>query len=111
MGLEGLNGTLGGIATIDIQRDKLVTNFPLVHNGGPKFGADLVVEDLEIDVVATVGEAAHDGVVGGQSVFVRFVSIGGTEGCIALAVEGNCDVLVAAACPDGESSGVVKLGK
>ncbi len=45
--------------------------------------------------------------------FVRFVSIRGTEDCVALAVEGNCDVLVAAASLDGESLGVVgvKLGK
>ncbi len=44
VGLEGLNGTLGGIAKMDIWRDKLVTNFPLVHHGGLEFSADFVVE-------------------------------------------------------------------
>ncbi len=60
-----------------------------------------------------VGEVAHDGVIGGQSVFVRPVDIRGTEECVAAAVEGNGDVLVAAASPDGESTGVVgvELGK
>jgi hypothetical protein len=45
--------------------------------------------------------------------FVGPVGIWGEEGYIALAVEGNCDVLVAAACLDGESSGViiVELGE
>jgi hypothetical protein len=55
VGLEGLNGALGGIVTMNIWRDKLVTNFPLVHNVGLEFGADFVVGDLEINVVATVG--------------------------------------------------------
>jgi hypothetical protein len=108
-----LNGALGSIAMTYVRRDKLVPNFPLVHNGGFEFNADFFVKDLEINVVPTVGEAAHDGVVGGQSVFVRPVDIKGAEDCIAAAVEGNCDVLVAAASPDGESSGIVgvELGK
>ncbi len=50
-----MNGALGGFATINVWRDELVTNFPLVHNGDFEFGADFVGEDLEINVVATVG--------------------------------------------------------
>ncbi len=82
-------------------------NFSLVHNGGLEFSADLVVEDLEINFVATNGEAVRNGVVGSQLVFVRSVTIRGAEDCIALAVEGNHDVLVATASLDGESPGVV----
>ncbi len=113
MGLEGLNGLLGSIATMYVRRDELVPNLPLVHNGGLEFSTDFIVEDLEINVVSTVGEAAHDGVVGGQLVCVGPVDIRGTEDCNAGAVEGNGDVLVAAASPDRESSGVVgvELGK
>jgi hypothetical protein len=55
VGLEGLNGTLGGIAMMDIWRDKLVTYFPCVLNGGLEFGTDFVAKDLEVNVVATVG--------------------------------------------------------
>ncbi len=108
-----MNGSLGSIATMYVQRDELIPNLPLVHNGGLEFGTDFVVEDLEINIVPTVGEAVHDGVVRGQSVFVGPVNIWGTEDCIAAAVEGDGDVLVAAANPDGESSGVVgvELGK
>jgi hypothetical protein len=108
-----LNGLLSSIAMVYIWRDKLVLNLPLVHNGGLEFGAGFVVKDLEIEIVPTVGEAAHDGVVGGQSVFVGPVNIRGTEDCITMDVEGNGDVLVAAASSDGESSSVVgvELGK
>ncbi len=61
----------------------------------------------------TVGKAAHDGVVGGQLVFIGPVDIRGAEDCIAAAAESNNDVLVAAARPDGESPHVVgvELGK
>ncbi len=46
-------------------------------------------------------------------VFIRPVDIRGAEDCVAAAVEGDIDVLVAAASPDGESTGVVgvELGK
>ncbi len=39
--------------------------------------------------------------------FVGPVDIRGAADCVAAAVEGNGDLLVAAASPDGESSGVV----
>ncbi len=83
-----------------IRRDKLVLDLPLVHYGGLEFGADFIVKDLEINVVPTVDKAAHDGVVGGQSVFIEPIDIRGEEDCVAAAVEDNGDVLVAAASPD-----------
>ncbi len=108
-----MNGSLSSIATIYVRMDELVPNFPLVHNGGLEFGANFIVKDLEINDVPTVGEVAHDGVLGNQSVFVGPVDIRGAEDCIAAAVEGDGNVLVAAASLDGESSGVigVELGK
>ncbi len=75
-----MNGALGSIETMYVQKEELVTNFPLVHNCGLEFGADFVVEDLEINVVTTVCEAAHDGVVGNKSVLVRSVNIKGCRG-------------------------------
>ncbi len=61
----------------------------------------------------TAGKAVHDGFICSQSVFVGPVDIRGTEDCVAAAVEGNNDVLVAATSLDGECSGVigVELGK
>ncbi len=98
MGLEGLNGLLGSVAAMYVRRDELVPNLPFVHNGGLEFGTDFIVEDLEINVVPTVGEAAHDGVVGGQSVFIGPVDTRGAEDCIAAAVEGNCDAVAMHPC-------------
>ncbi len=104
---------LGSIAMMYARRDELIPDLALVHYGGLEFGADFIVEDLEIDIVPTVGEAEHDGVVGGHSMFVGPVDIWGAEDCIAVAVEGDGDVLVAAASLDGESPRVigVELGK
>jgi hypothetical protein len=52
--------------------------------------------------VPMVGEAAHDGVVGGQLVFIGSVDIRSAEDCVAAAVEGNGDVLVpTASCKPG----------
>ncbi len=96
-----------------IRRDKLVPDLPLVHYGGREFSTDFIVKNLEINVAPMVGKAAHDGVVGSQLVFVGPVDIRGAEDCIAVAVEGYGDVLVAAASPDGDFTGVVgvDLGK
>ncbi len=93
MGFEGLNGSLSGIAMMYVRRDELVPNLPLVHNGGLEFGTDFIVKNLEINVMPTVGKVVHDGVVGGQSVFIGPVDIRGTEDCVAAAVEGDGDVL------------------
>ncbi len=108
-----MNGSLSSIATMYVWRDKLIPDLQLVHYGGLEFGTDFIVEDLEINIVPTVGEAAHDGVVGSQWMFVGPVDIWGVEDCVAAAVEGDGDVLVAAASPDRESPGVVgvELGK
>jgi hypothetical protein len=113
VGLEDLNGSLGSNSRMYIRRDELVPNLPLVHNGGLEFGTDFIVKDLEIDIVPTVGEAVHDGVVGSQLVLVGPVNVRGAEDCIAAAVEGDGDVLVVTASLDGESPGVigVELGK
>ncbi len=104
---------LGSIATMYVQRDELVPNLLLVHNGGLEFGADFIVKELETNVVPTVGKAAYDGVIGSQLVFIGPVDIRGAKDCVAAAVEGDDDVLVAAASLDGESTGVVgvELGK
>jgi hypothetical protein len=101
VGLESLNGSLGSIATTYNGRDKLVLDLPLVHYGGLELCADFIVKDLEINVVPMVGKAAHDGVVGSQSVFIKPVDIIGKEDCTAMAVEGNGDLLVATAAQMG----------
>ncbi len=55
MGLEGLDGALGGIAVMNVGSEELVLHFPCVFNGGLEFGADFIVKDLENGIVTTVG--------------------------------------------------------
>jgi hypothetical protein len=40
---------------MDVERDKLVLCFPCVFKCGFEVGADLIVEDLEVNSVAMVG--------------------------------------------------------
>jgi hypothetical protein len=67
---------------------------------------------VDLNLVLT-SEAAHDGAVSSQLVLVGPVNIRGAEDCVAVAVEGNGDVLAATVSPDEESPGVVgvELGK
>ncbi len=44
MGLEGLDGALGGIAAMDVWRDELVLHFPHVFKSRFEFGAEFVVK-------------------------------------------------------------------
>ncbi len=67
---------LGSIGMMYVQRDELVPDLPLVHNVGLEFDADFIVENLEINVVPTIGKAADDGVLGGQLVFIGPVNSG-----------------------------------
>ena len=44
--LEGLDGMFSGVATMDIRRDELELDVPLLLNDAPVFSTGLVVEDL-----------------------------------------------------------------
>ncbi len=73
MGFEGLDGSFGSIAAVDIRRDKLVLCLPFVFDVGFEVFAGLVVEDLEVHCEATFGEVVHDGVVGGKAMCISSV--------------------------------------
>ncbi len=51
-----MNGLFSSIAMMYVQRDELIPDLPLVYYDGLEFGADFIVEDLEINVVPTVGK-------------------------------------------------------
>ena len=72
VGFEGLDGSFGGIAAVDIRRDELVLCFPFVFDVCFEIFASLVVQDLEVHCEATFG--VHDGVVGGKAMCIRSVS-------------------------------------
>lgn len=60
MGFEGANGTLGGIASVDVGGHKLILATPIFFDDTLEFGADFIVEDLKVDFVATSAETLHD---------------------------------------------------
>ncbi len=75
MGFEGLDGSFGSIAAVDIRKDELVLCLPFVFDVGFEVFAGLVVEDLEVHCEAAFDEAVHDGVVGGKAMCIRSVGI------------------------------------
>ena len=70
MGFERLDGTFGGVAAVDIWRDKEVSAVPVFLDDAFVFGTGFVVKDLGSDGVSARLETVHDGVVGGNLVFV-----------------------------------------
>ena len=106
MGFERLDGTSGGVA-VDIWRDEKVSAVPVFLDDAFVFGTGFVVEDLGSDGVSARLETVHDGVVGGNLVFVLAGLEGGLEDGVGVAVVGDHDVLIAATGADGEASGVV----
>ena len=71
------------------------------------FGADLVIENLEVDLVALKSEAVNYGVVGCNAFLVLHVLEGGDKDCIGFSmVDGQC-VLITPVIPDGEAYSVV----
>ena len=87
--------------------DEEVLAGPVLLDDASVFGAGFVVEDLGGDGMPTHLEAVHDGIVGGNAVFVLTRLEGGLEDCVGVAVVGDHDVLVAAAGANGEATCVV----
>ena len=107
VGLERLDGTFGGVTAVDIGGDEEVLAGPVLLDDASVFGAGFVVEDLGGDGMPTHLEAVHDGIVGGDAVFVLTRLEGGLEDCIGVTVVGDHNVLVAAAGANGEATCVV----
>jgi len=87
--------------------DEKVLTAPVLLYDASVFGAGFVVEDLGGDGVPAHLEAVHDGIVGGNAVFVLARLEGGLEDCVGVAVVGDHDVLVVAAGANGEATRVV----
>ncbi len=70
-----MDGSFGGVAAVDIWRDKLILCLPFVFDVGFEISAVLVVEDLEVHCEAAFGEALHDGVIGSKAMCISLVGI------------------------------------
>ena len=65
------------------------------------FGTDLVIENLEVDFVASRSEAVQYGVVGCNEIPVLIDLEGGDNNCVWVTIVGHQDVLITASISDG----------
>ena len=107
MSFEGVDGTFGYVATMDVGGYQLVCGCPDVGDVLAVFLAGFVVEDLVVDDVTAILEAGHDASVGRYAVAVFLCLEGLNEDGVSVAVVSDHQVLVAAAGADGEASCVV----
>ena len=107
MRLEGADCSFGSVAAVDVGRDELVVALPLLLDNAFVVCAGFVVENLEVDAVAAVLEALHDGVVRFNTVRIFFSLEGGLKDHVGIAVVCDHDVLVALAGTNREAASVV----
>ena len=70
MSLEGLDGALGGVATVDVWWHQVVDAVPVFLDDTLVFCDGFVVKHLGGDSMPQRFETSHDGVVGSDAVFV-----------------------------------------
>ena len=109
VGLKHLDGTFSSITAMDIRRDKLELDVPLLFGDTPAFGTGSVVKDLQFDNVVAVFEAFYDGGVGINALGVLLGIELRLGGCIGVALVGNQNVLISAARANGEAVGVIYI--
>ena len=71
------------------------------------FGADLVIENLEVDLVALQSEAVNYGVLGCNEVLFIIVLEGSDKDSVGFAMLGGQYVWITAVIPDGGASSFV----
>ena len=86
---------------------KLVSDLPYLLDDALFFGADLVITNLEVDLVALRSEAVHDRVVGCNVILVLIGIKGGDKYCVGVIMVSGQDVLITAVRSDGEAPSVV----
>ena len=64
MVLEISYGAFSSIATVHVWWYELVSYLPVFPDDMLVFGADLVIDNLEVELMALRSEAVHNGVVG-----------------------------------------------
>ena len=109
MGLEGTESPLSDVSAVAIGRNDLVGSFPVFFDYSFVFCADFVIKDLDIDLVATLGEAFHDGVICRYSVGVLPVGEGCMEDCIGIALICDHDIFLSTARPNGKAATIIRV--
>ena len=90
----------------------MVSDIPLFFDDTLVFCADLVINNLEVDLVASQSETVSYEVIGCNAILVLIGLEGGDKDCVGVAMVGGKYVLVTAMISDEEASSVicVKLG-
>ena len=70
MRLEGTDGAFGDVTLMDIRGDKLELRPPLLLDVELVGCVAFVFKDLEVNAMATLCEAGHDPICGGEAVAV-----------------------------------------
>ena len=85
----------------------LFSDLPVFLDDILVFSTDLVINNLEVDLVASRSEALHYGVVGFNAILFLLCLEGGDKDCVGVVMLGGQYVLVTAAISTGEASIVI----
>ena len=102
--LKGANGVLGSIMVIYIWRHELIGYFPFLLNNKLVLCANLITEDLEINLVTANAKLMHDGVIGCYAIIAFLGLERADKDGVGLAKIGSHDVLVSTVWADGEAT-------
>ena len=64
MFVEGVYVKFSGIASVHVWGYNLVSDIPVFFNDTLVFGTDLIIDNLEVELVALQSEAVHNEVLG-----------------------------------------------
>ena len=102
-------GAFCGIALVYIWGYKMVSYLTVFLDDTLVFGADLVIENLEVDLVASQREVVRYGVVDCNAILVLLGLEGGDKDCVGVAKVGDQYVLIIATILDGQASSVISV--
>ena len=105
--LEGEYGTFISVASLHVCGYKMVCDIPVFLDDTIVFDTELVINNLEVDLVALQSEAVHDGILGCNEMLVSLVIEGGNKDCVGITMLGGQDVLINTASSGGDATRVV----
>ena len=109
---DGTYSAFDGVALVYFWGYERLSDIAVFLDDTLFFCSDLVIDNLEVGLVASQSEAVHYGVVGCNAILVLLGLEGGNMDCVGFAMVGGQYLLVTAAISNGGESSVicVKLG-
>ena len=94
MVLEGAYGASSSVLLVHVWGYELLSDLSVFLDDMLVFNADLVIDNLEVDIVASRSEVVHNGVVGCNAILVLLGIEGGDKDCVGVTIVGSQDVLI-----------------